>query len=332
LIAGAILWGFHARVISLRHIEDDRKSTLRALQGFIAVLVCIVVALIGAGQILYYSLARLLGVSNPGNTQGDVIALLAQPVSLLLVYGIAWYLIRRRLARDTGTHEADRQAGIRRLYTNLVALVSMAVLAVGAGGVLWTLAEQVEAPLIGVNASDWKDPISRWVTLLIVGAVVWLAHWRYAPWAGDRQSLSRRLYVWAALLASVLAVLGSGIALLNVVLQQLFSANPRLNSTDNLDFGHYLAVLVVAVAVGFYHWRVLRADGASRPAKHEPEAAAPAAAAVAVTSARSEPVPAPALGKRYILSVVDATEDDVHQALSSLPPAASYHLIPEGDA
>jgi hypothetical protein len=332
LIAGSLLWGFHARVISLRHIEDDRKSTLRALQGFIAVLVCIVVALIGAGQILYYSLARLLGVSNPGNTRGDVIALLAQPVSLLLVYGIAWYLIRRRLARDTGTHEADRQAGIRRLYTNLVALVSMAVLAVGAGGVLWTLAEQVEAPLIGVNASDWKDPISRWVTLLVVGAVVWLAHWRYAPWAGDRQSLSRRLYVWAALLASVLAVLGSGIALLNVVLQQVFSANPRLNSTDNLDFGHYLAVLVVAVAVGFYHWRVLRADGASRPAKHEPEAAAPAVAAVAVASTPSEPVSAPAFGKRYILSVVDATEDDVHQALSSLPPAASYHLIPEGDA
>lgn len=330
--AGTVLWGFHARAIGLRLIEDDRKSTLRALQGFLAVLVCIVVALIGAGQILYYSLARLLGVSNPGNTQADVIALLAQPVSLLLVYGIAWFLIRRRLARDTGTHEADRQAGIRRLYTNLVALVSMAVLAVGAGGVLWTLAEQVEAPLIGVNASDWKDPISRWVTLLIVGAVVWLAHWRYAPWAGDRQALSRRLYVWAALLASVLAVLGSGIALLNVVLQQVFSANPRLNSTDNLDFGHYLAVLLVAVVVGFYHWRVLRADGASRPAKHESEAAAPVIAAAVAASVPSEPVTAPALGKRYILSVVDATEDDVHQALSSLPPAASYHLIPEGDA
>jgi hypothetical protein len=264
-----------------------------------------------------------------------VIALLAQPVSLLLVYGVAWFLIRRTLARDTGTHEADRQAGIRRLYTNLVALVSMAVLAVGAGGVLWTLAELVEAPLIGVNASDWKDPISRWVTLLIVGAVVWLAHWRYAPWAGDRQSLSRRLYVWAALLASVLAVLGSGIALLNVVLQQVFSANPRLNSTANLDFGRYLAVLVVAVAVGFYHWRVLRADGASRPAEHEPEAApaiVTAPTAIATSTATAEPVAAPALGKRYILSVVDATEDDVHQALSSLPPAASYHLIPEGEA
>jgi hypothetical protein len=334
-LSGALLWGFHARILALRHLEDDRKSTLRALEGFIAVLVCIVVALIGAGQILYYTLARALGVSNPNNATGDVIALLAQPASLLLVYGVAWYLIRRRLARDTGTHEADRQAGIRRLYTNLVALVSIATLAVGTAGVLWILAEEIEAPIIGVQASDWKDPISRWITLLVVGAAVWLAHWRHAPWAGDRQSLSRRLYVWAALLASVLAVLGSGIALLNVVLQQLFSANPRLNSTANLDFGHYLAVLVVAIVVGFYHWRVLRADGASRPARHEPEAApvtTPVPAATTTTSTAEPVVVPPEHGRRFILSVVDATEDDVHQALASLPPAASYHLIPESEA
>ncbi|TMC72619.1 MAG: hypothetical protein E6J18_04560 [Chloroflexi bacterium] len=331
MLAGAVLWGFHARVLALRFVEDDRKSTLRALEGFIAVAVSIVVALIGAGQILYYALARALGVSNPGHVQGDVLAALAQPASLLLVYGIAWYLIRRRLARDTGTHEAERQAGIRRLYTNLAALVSMAALAVGAAGVLWFLAEQAEAPLIGVTATDWKDPISQWITLLVVGAAVWFAHWRHAPWAGDRLSLSRRLYVWAALLASVLAVLGSGIALLNVVLQQVFSANPRLDNPDNLDFGHYLAVLVVAVVVGFYHWRVLRGDAASRPAKHEPAAAppvAPMAGVAATTTVTAATVVAEPHGKRYILSIVDASEDDVHQALANLPPAASYHLTP----
>ena len=268
-LAGVALWGLHALIIARRHIEDDRKSTLRAVEGFIALAVCIVVALIGAAQILYYALARSLGVVNPGNVTGEIPALLAQPASLLLVYGVAWFLIRRRLARDTGSHEVDRQAGARRLYTNLAALVSMAVLATGAAGVLWALAEQVEAPLIGVHAGDWKDPISRWVTLLLVGSAVWVAHWRHAPWPGDRQSLSRRLYVWATLLASVLAALGAGIALVYVLLRQFFSATPQLNSTDNLDFAHYLAIVVVAIAVGVYHWRVLRADAKSRPARHE---------------------------------------------------------------
>ena len=337
LVGGFVLWGFHARGLTTRFLEDDRKSTLRALEGFIAVAVCMVFALIGAAQILYYALARLLGVANPGNVGSDVVAAMAAPVSVLVVYGAAWLLVRRRLSQDTGSHEVDRQAGVRRLYTNLAALVSMAALGTGAAGVLWYLAEQIEAPLIGVSASDWKDPISLWATLFVVGGAIWLAHWRHAPWPGDRQSLSRRLYVWAALFVSVLAVLGSGIALLNVVLQQVFSASPRLNDPSNLDFGHYLAVLVIAIFVGLYHWRVLRADAAARPAKHEVEAtpaivAVPGAVAATDTTTPTTPAASTSQGKRYVLSVMDATEDDVHQALANLPPAASYRLIPESDS
>jgi hypothetical protein len=339
LVGGLVLWGFHARVLRQSYLEDDRKSTLRALEGFIAVAVSMVFALIGAAQILYYALARLLGVNNPGNVGNDVFAAMAAPASVFIVYGAAWFLLRRRLAQDTGSHEVERQAGVRRLYTNLAALVSMAVLGIGAAGVLWTLAEQVEAPIIGVSASDWRDPISFWATLLVVGVVVWLAHWRHAPWPGDRQSLSRRLDVWAALLVSVLAVLGSGIAILNVVLQQVFSATPRLDTTANLDFGHYLGVLVVAVVIGVYHWRVLREDAASRPAKHEVEpapviAAMPVATAATIATAPTASAAAESAphGRRYVLSVMDASEDDVHQALSNLPPAASYRLIPESEA
>ena len=337
LVGGLMLWGFHARVLAQSYIEDDRKSTLRALEGFIAVAVCMVFALIGAAQILYYGLARLLGVSNPGNVGTDIVAAMASPVAVVVVYGAAWFLVRRRLARDTGSHEVDRQAGVRRLYTNLAALVSMAALGAGAAGVLWNLAEQIEAPLIGVKASDWRDPISFWGTLFVVGVAVWLAHWRHAPWPGDRQSLSRRLYVWAALLVSVLALLGSGIGLLNVVLQQVFSASPTLHSAANLDFGHYLAVLVVAVIIGVYHWRVLRADAAARPAKHEVEAApamiaVPAAVESMAATTPTAPAAATPLGRRYVLSVMDASEDDVHQALSNLPPAASYRLIPESES
>src|SRR5260370_41971568 len=130
-----------------------------------------------------------------------------------------------RLARDGGPQAAARTAGIRRLYTNLAALVSLAVWAIGAGGLLWTMAEQLEAPIIGVQAHDWRDPLSLWITLLLVGAAVWVAHWRPAPWAAGRQSLSRKLYVWAALLGSILAVLGGGVGMINALTQQVFSAH-----------------------------------------------------------------------------------------------------------
>ena len=332
-LAGALLWGFHARTIAVNHTAEDRHSTLRAIEGFIAVAVSIVTALFGASQILYYILARLLGVTNPGGAGDNVLAAAAGPGSFLLVYGVAWFLIQRRIARDAGTQEADRQAGVRRLYTNLAALVSLAVWAIGAGGLLWTLAEQLESPIIGVPAHGWKDPVSLFITLLVVGAAVWIAHWRQAPWAADRQSLSRKLYVWAALLGSILVVLGSGVAMINALLQQVFSAHPSLKDPNNLDFGHYLAVILVAAGIGIYHWRVLRADAAARPARAAVAAPAPVVAPVKretspVIEAAPEPEAITPNGRRYTLVVTDATDDDVHQALAALPPQASYKLTP----
>ena len=327
MIAGLVLWGFHARVISKRHLSEDRHSTLRALEGFIVVAVSIGTALFGASLMLYYGLARALGVDHPGglNSQ-DVLAALGGPASQFLVYGVAWILMRRRLARDSVSQETTWQAGVRRLYTNLAALVSLAAGAIGAGGLLWTLAEHAEAPLIGVSPSDWKDSVSQWSTLFVVGTIVWVAYWRHAPWADDRQSLSRRLYVWAALLGSVLVLIGGGVGIVYAVLQQLFSASPTLAAKSNLDFGHYLGVIVVAAVVGFYHWRVLRADAAARPPKVAP---APVPAVAPVT-----PVATPELevvdshARHYVLVVTDATEDDIHQALADLPPQASYKLTP----
>lgn len=280
LVSGFALWSFHAWVVRARHIEDDRKSTLRAVEGFIAVAFSIGFALYGGSQILYFSLARLLGVDNPGGFGKDFLAGLGDPGSKLLVFSVAWLLVRSRLARDASTGEASRQAGIRRLYVNLASLFGMAAMAFGAGQMLWTLAERVEAPIIGVSPFDWRNPISLGLTLFVVGGAVWLAHWRSTPPPDERQSLGRRLYLWAALLGSVLAGLGYGAALVYSILQQLLQPNPRLDDVSNLDFGHYLAALLVALCVGIFHWRVMRADARARPLAPPVAPSAPAAPAV----------------------------------------------------
>lgn len=277
--AGFILWSFHARVVATRHIEDDRKSTLRAVEGFLAVALSIALALYGGSQILYFSLAHILGVQNPGGIAYDFLTALGDPGSKLIVFAVAWVFIRSRLSRDAASGEVKRQAAIRRLYVNLASLVSLGAMSFGAGQVLWTLSERVEAPLIGVNPFDWRDPVSLGVTLFIVGGAVWVAHWRQAPAPDERQTLSRRLYLWAALLGSVLAGLGYGGALVYSILQQLLQPSPRLNDVSNLDWGHYLAALFVALVVGLYHSRVMRADARARPAAAPVMAATPALAA-----------------------------------------------------
>ncbi|HVH63554.1 MAG TPA: DUF5671 domain-containing protein [Candidatus Dormibacteraeota bacterium] len=327
VVAGSLIWGFHARAIAVLYAVEDRHSTLRTLEGFIAVTVSIATALFGASQILFYALARALGVSNPGGASDSVFVAAAMPASQLIVYGVAWFLIRRRLARDSATQEADRQAGVRRLYTNLASLVSLIAWGIGAGGLLWTAAEQLEAPIIGVSVPDWKQPLSLWITLLAVGLAVWLTHWRDAPWAADRQSLSRRLYVWASVLGAVLVVIGGGVGMINALFQQLFSAHPRLDDPANLDFGHFLGVIVVAAGIGVYHLRVLRADAAARPPRRK-QAVAPAqtTATPAITTGAGAPEALGPHARRYTLLVTDATDDDVHSALANLPPQASYKL------
>ena len=302
LVSGFTVWSFHAWVVRSRHIEDDRKSTLRAVEGFLAVAFSIGFALYGGSQILYYSLARLLGVDNPGGFGNDFLAGLGDPGSKLLVFSVAWLLVRSRLARDASTGEASRQAAIRRLYVNLASLFGMAAMAFGAGQILWTLAERVEAPLIGVSPFDWRNPISLGLTLFVVGGAVWLAHWRSTPPPDERQSLARRLYLWAALLGSVLAGLGYGAALVYSVLQQLLQPTPRLDDVSNLDFGHYLAALLVAFVVGVSHWRVMRADARARPAVI-PAAAPPAPAVVEASPA--ETVVVTAAGVQDALDLAD---------------------------
>src|SRR5207237_10417013 len=128
----ACVCALHARPTAVSHQPDDRLSTRPAIDGFISVAISIATALFGATQILYYALARAMGVSDPGGAGTNLLAALATPGSLLLVYGVAWFLVRRRLARDAGTQEADRQAGVRRLYTNLAGVISLGAWGYGA--------------------------------------------------------------------------------------------------------------------------------------------------------------------------------------------------------
>lgn len=304
------IWGYHAWRLSCPPLSaDDRRSVLRAVHGFLILTVCVVTAVVAANLILYYGVARAIGVTSPGGVSNPLVGL-SDYLPMLLIYGGAWLLMRRRLAADAGAEEASHQAGVRRLYTNLAALVALGATAVGAGGLLATLSEQVLAPLLSVKAPDWKDPVSLTATLLAVGVSVWLFHWRPTPPQADRASLSRRLYLYLTLLASVLALLGSGIALIYTVFRIAFSQNPTLHDSQNLDFGRYTAVVLVAAAVGYYHFTVLRRDNAARP-QALPEETHP---------------PAPAAPPRLRVEVSGASDAELRRALAQLPPGATFSI------
>jgi hypothetical protein len=307
MLAGAGVFAFHWWWTSSGAIaEDDRQSTLRAVQGFLALAVSVGMALFGGSQLLYYGLARALGVQSPGGVVApNLLEAMASPGATLVVFGLAWIWLRRQLAEDARKTEATRQAGVRRLYTHLVALFSIGALAVGAAGLLWTLSDQVLNSLLGRPIPEWRDHASAFVTLAIVGTPMWLTHWRPAPDAVERHTLSRRLYLYAALLGSVLAILVSGATLIYRLLAIVLAATGSDSSAAVVDIGRAASVIIVAAGLGWYHWRIVRTDAGVRPV------------------APAEPVSAP---PRFTVEIQGASEEEIRRALGGLPGEARVSI------
>jgi hypothetical protein len=305
MLTGLVVFGFHTRWTSRGSIAaDDRRSELRAVAGFLALAVSVGLTLVGASQVLYYVLARALGVQHPGGVSTGLLVALAGPASTLPVFGVTWIWLRRQLAQDAGQAEAARQASVRQLYTHLVAFFSVAAMAIGAAGLLWTLSDQVLNLLLGRPAPEWRDHASLFITLALVGTPMWLTHWRAAPDLAERLTLSRRLYLYGALLGSVLAILVSAATLVYRLLGVLLATTGADSGAAVVDIGRAASVVIVAAALGLYHWRIVRADAVARPA------AAP-------------PIVGP---EQFSLQIRGASETEIRRALGGLPDGASYSL------
>jgi hypothetical protein len=225
---------------------------LRGAYLFLALAVTVGGSLLAASQLLFYALGRALGVADPGGVGGSLLQAAAGPVSLLAVYGGAWAYQRRVIARE------DLRAGqvaVQRLYAYLVSLIALAVLATGAAGLLWTLADFLVGGLTASTSADWRAQLALFATLAIVGLPVWLAH---LPRRDDARSLARRLYLYLALTASVLSLLGSLAAAMYRVLGLVLGAGLTLDLL--LDLVHAVAIAAVAAILAVYHWRLLRRD------------------------------------------------------------------------
>jgi hypothetical protein len=266
-LLGLGLWFAHWVVLPARLPDADRKedaatSVLRSVYLFGALAVGIIGSLLGLSQLLYYAVARILGVDHPGGVDSDLLLAAAGPTSTAVVFGAAWaYQQRQAVRRQVATFgEAPRQTGVRRLYTYLVALVALSVLASGVAGLLWTLGDLVfPATADATSGAGWRDQVALYATLTMVGLPVWLLHWRQRPTtAAEARSLARRLYVFLSLIVAMLALVGSAAAALYQLLGLVLGAG--FTASTAADLAHAVAVASVGAVLAAYQWRVLRTD------------------------------------------------------------------------
>jgi Domain of unknown function (DUF5671) len=269
-LIGLGVWMGHWRVLPSRLPEsaaaEDGTSVLRSVYLFLTLGVVVAGTLVAASQVLYYVVARLLGVEHPGGASGDLLQAAAEPASVALVYGTAWAYQRATIrAQARAFDEAPQQAGVRRLYTYLVALVSLSVLVVGVAGLLWTLADVV----VGSDTT-WREQVALFATLAVVGLPVWALHWRATVDSSEARSLARRLYLYVSLSGALLALIGSVVTVLYRLISVALGAT--FGTSGLLDLTHGLAVATVASTVAVYHWRIIRADSARAASDASPAA------------------------------------------------------------
>ena len=236
--------------------EIERRSVVRKLAIYLIVFVSALAVLLSATVAVSNVVERLLGTPDREefrNIQHD----LAFPVVNLIVFGTVWLFHRRVLqseaARET---EVERAATIRRLYTYVIAVIGLAMLAIGAAGAIGVLGSQV----MGVNTHGHGET-ATYIALVLVGAPAWALAWWPAQRRltdDERRSLPRRGYLYLAILGGVLGVLVFGSAALYRLLNAALAGDFPLATWH--DIWHFTVDGTVSAAAFLFHLAAVRAD------------------------------------------------------------------------
>lgn len=271
LLIGALVWLIHWSVsLQLLRRTDwrglsEQRSALRRAYLYLLILAGVVGTVVGLTLSLEALLRWLFGVSE---VSGDPLAQrLIEPIVAVLPFTAAW-AYHRRMVLDEARQlaEGPLQASIRRIYTYGVAFVGLAFASVGMAYLLGLVLDRLLGGQRTLSAPpDWfPRQLAVFLSLLVVGAGVWLWHWYVASRrvdadpASERNATIRRIYLYATLAGSLIAALVS----LAVVLYRVLSVLLGVASATGLvsDVSAAVGVVVIASALLAYHGLVLRAD------------------------------------------------------------------------
>jgi hypothetical protein len=264
VIVGTPLWfGWWWIVQKALDQPGEGDSVLRLVILYLFALAGVVTALLAGILVLTTIFSLALGV---GMSFGDFIGKIAAPFSIAVPMAGVWAYHNKHLRIAVeAMPERSRRAGLRRLYVYVLSAIGLVATVFGMQQILAFIVDvSVHANLLGSGvAQRLASPLAT----LVVGLPLWWLNWRsmqaeagLSDDAGDhaRRSLVRKIYLYVALFAGVVAVMVSAGQLFYLLLRSLLGDQ----ATDFLSSAlNWLQSLVV---FGFwlgYHIRILQLDG-----------------------------------------------------------------------
>jgi hypothetical protein len=291
-----LTWAWSLDWLARRDEPDpESRSILRKAYIYVFLGVAVAWTVWNLGLILYGLVRSVLVPERAEQGWSPLIRDLGDPLAAALVFGIAWFYHARVVRHEAAlAGERGRQATIRWIYEYLVALVGGITFSVGLIGTISTLLDLlVQSDPTGLT-DWWRDRVSLFATLIVVGLPIWLLFWgRLQREAADpfaRQSIARRVYLFIAFGLTVLTLLGSTAFILYQLISLALGDRWAAGQTSEL-----LTAASSAVVAGLllaYHFRVFRQDialSATAPPQpadgHEPQ---PTLAIAVLRSTRPE--------------------------------------------
>lgn len=263
LLIGAPLWLYWWNLIqSSINQKKERHSTTRILILYILTLTGVITFSINTGVILYHLLRVVLG--DLASFQ-NLLAEISTPISLALTFGVVWayfsYILKDNISSENDT---VKQGAMHRMYRYILAAPGLAGTIIGVGSITgWLIDLLLEKQWFWQNNTQ---SLAQNLAVLCVGMALWLVYWpkvnyeaMQAGEAGDhaRRSLSRKIYLYLVIFASVIGVMASAGFLFYSLLQSLFGVD---NSNLLNDVLQYFRLILLFAAFLAYHLTWLRRD------------------------------------------------------------------------
>jgi hypothetical protein len=244
----------------LRLNPSEGPAALRRFYLYAGIVLGAVATLTPTALLLREGLLMLFGEST--GSLPDLLLKLIGPLSLIPVGLVVWIWHARVLRREAVAFgESTEAATVRRLYYYLMTATGLALMWVGAVQLLNGL---IDYALVG---EVWSERLATGISLLVVGAPVWLFHWRRVQGqaertdfvgAGERTSWPRKLYLYGVALVGALIILFTlAQAIYRLLLAIMGDPDAGFLSAET---AHLVAESLVAILFWVLHILAIRSD------------------------------------------------------------------------
>jgi hypothetical protein len=268
LVVGTPVWVYAWRVIQDSLADPaEMGSALRLGILYLLALGGVITVITTAAMVVNAILTWLLGADW---TFQYFVQQIGGPISIGVPLGLVWayygYWLNRHIE---AVGDRVRQAGMKRLYNYILALIGLVVAFVGVASLFAFIIDMITGSDI-LTSDSTRRTLASSISSLIVGLPLWLVMWRpmqaealVEGEMGDhaRRSILRKAYLYLVLFGSVIGGMATAVGLVYQLIRAVLTGDPGNDFINNIL--NFIQLLFLFGIVLIYHLNVLRQDGAS---------------------------------------------------------------------